>query len=148
YVAENLSARAAEFAARLAAMTGNDGTAEVDLAIRRLFAAAAWADKYEGAVHQPPLRGVVLAMPEANGIMGIVCPDEAPLAAFVSLFAPAVAMGNRVVVVPSERHPLAATDFYQLLDTSDMPGGVVNIVTGPREALAGILAAHDDVEAL
>ena len=61
---------------------------------------------------------------------------------------PAIAMGNRVVVVPSPVHPLAATDFYQVLDTSDVPGGVVNIVTGERDALAKTLAEHDEVAAL
>jgi aldehyde dehydrogenase (NAD+) len=62
--------------------------------------------------------------------------------------APLIAMGNRVVVVPSERHPLAATDFYSVIETSDVPGGVVNIVTGDRLALTKTLAEHDDVEAL
>jgi aldehyde dehydrogenase (NAD+) len=84
-------------------------------------------------------------MNEPLGILGIICPDEAPLLALVSLMAPAVAMGNRVVLVASERHPLAATDFYQVLETSDMPAGVVNIVTGARDALARVLAEHDEV---
>jgi aldehyde dehydrogenase (NAD+) len=92
------------------------------------------------------LRGVVLAMNEAQGVIGIACPDEAPLLAFVSLLAPAVAMGNRVVIVPSEKHPLAATDFYQVLETSDVPGGVVNIVTGARDPLALVLAEHANVD--
>ncbi|HYD99067.1 MAG TPA: aldehyde dehydrogenase family protein [Alphaproteobacteria bacterium] len=151
YIAENLSARSAEFAARIAAMTGAAparAEAEVEASVARLFAYGAWADKFEGAVHVPPLRGVALAMNEPIGVMGIVCPDEAPLLAFVSLVAPAVAMGNRVVAVPSERHPLAATDLYQVLETSDLPAGVVNIVTGSRGELAKTLAQHDDVDAL
>ena len=141
YCAENLSARAAEFAARLRAMTGASkaaATHEVEASIRRLFSYAAWADKYDGAIHNPPLRGVVLAMNEPMGVIGIACPDEAPLLAFTSLWAPAVAMGNRVVIVPSERYPLSATDFYQVLETSDMPDGVVNIVTGARDGLAQV----------
>ena len=73
-------------------------------------------------------------------MIGIVCPDDAPLLGFVSLVAPAIAMGNTVVIVPSERHPLAATDLYQVLETSDVPAGVVNIVTGARDALATTLA--------
>jgi len=80
--------------------------------------------------------------------MGIVTPDDAPLLAFVSLVAPAIARGNAVVVVPSERFALAATDFYQVLDTSDVPAGVVNIVTGRRDELAAVLAAHDDVASI
>ena len=151
YLAENLSARTAEFAARIAAMTGvtkAKATAEVEASITRLFSYGAWADKFEGAVHQPPLRGVALAMNEPIGVAGIVCPDEAPLLGFISLVAPLIAMGNRVVVVPSERHPLAATDFYQVLETSDMPAGVVNIVTGSAKDLTKTLAEHDDVDAL
>ncbi len=126
YCAENLSARAGEFIGRIRAMTGG-GKATVargvEASIRRLFTYAAWADKYDGAVHNPPMRGVALAMNEPMGVIGIACPDEAPLLAFTSLWAPAVAMGNRVVIVPSQKHPLAATDFYQVLETSDMPAG-------------------------
>jgi aldehyde dehydrogenase (NAD+) len=151
YLAENLSARAAEFAARIATMTGvapAKAKPEVNASIARLFSYGAWADKYEGTVHTPPLRGVALAMHEPIGVVGIACPDEAPLLGFISLVAPLIAMGNRVVVVPSERHPLAATDFYQVLETSDVPAGVVNIVTGGRDALVKTLAEHDDVDAL
>ena len=101
-----------------------------------------------GRIHAPPLRGVALAMHEPIGVVGVACPDEAPLLGFVSLVAPLIAMGNRVVVVPSEKHPLAATDFYQVLETSDVPAGVVNIVTGGRDDLVKILAEHDDVDAL
>jgi len=99
-------------------------------------------------VHNPPLRGVVLAMNEAIGTIGILCPDEAPLLSFVSLLAPTVAMGNRIVIVPSQNHPLAATDFYQVLETSDMPAGVINIVTGGGDALARTLAEHGNVESV
>jgi aldehyde dehydrogenase (NAD+) len=81
-------------------------------------------------------------------VIGIACPDEAPLLGLVSLLAPAIALGNRVVVIPSERHPLAATDFYQVLETSDLPDGVVNIVTGARDPLALVLAEHGNVDAV
>jgi aldehyde dehydrogenase (NAD+) len=87
-------------------------------------------------------------MNEPIGVVGVACPDEAPLLGFVSLVAPLVAVGNTVVAVPSERHPLAATDLYSVLDTSDVPGGVVNIVTGARDPLARVLAEHDDVDAV
>jgi aldehyde dehydrogenase (NAD+) len=151
YVAENLAARRDEFVARIAAMTGAANAVsevEVDASISRLFSYGAWADKYEGTVHVPPLRGVALAVHEPIGVVGVVCPDEAPLLAFISLAAPLIAMGNRVVVVPSERHPLAATDFYQVIETSDVPAGVINIVTGGRDGLVKVLAEHDDVDAL
>ena len=151
YLAENLSARGDEFARRVGDMTGVSpakARAEVEASIERLFSYGAWADKYEGTIHAPPLRGVALAMHEPIGVVGVACPDEAPLLGFISLVAPLIAMGNRVVAVPSERHPLAATDFYQVLETSDVPAGVVNIVTGERDALVKVLAEHDDVDAL
>lgn len=151
YIAENMGARTDEFAKRLQDMTGATPAAakkEVQMSLERLFTYAAWADKYDGAVHTPPMRGVALAMNEAMGVMGIVCPDEQPLLSFISLMAPAMAMGNASVIVPSTLYPLAATDFYQVLETSDVPGGVVNIVTGDRETLTKTLAEHDGVDAL
>jgi aldehyde dehydrogenase (NAD+) len=151
YIAENLSGRRDEFAARIASMTGarkSAARAEVDAAIKRLFTYGAWADKYEGDIHTPPLRGLALALKEPIGVAGVICPDEAPLLAFISLVAPLIAMGNRVIAVPSERHPLAATDFYSVLETSDVPAGVLNIVTGERQTLVKTLAEHDDVDAL
>ncbi|QDY71722.1 aldehyde dehydrogenase family protein (plasmid) [Qingshengfaniella alkalisoli] len=151
YIAENLSARSDEFAARLKDMTGSTAAAaktEVELSIDRLFTYGAWADKFEGPIHQPPLRGVALAIPDPLGIVGIVCPPEAPLLGLISAVAPLIAMGNRVVVIPSTPHPLSATDFYQVLETSDVPAGVVNIVTGDAQSLAGTLAAHNDVDAV
>jgi len=148
YIAENLAARRDEFARRLTALTGGDGEAEVDACVERLFTYGAWADKYDGQVHQVPLRGVALAMNEPIGVIGVGCPDEQPLLGFVSLVAPAICVGNTVVAVPSETAPLAATDFYQVLDTSDVPAGVINIVTGPKDSLAKTLAEHDDVDAV
>jgi aldehyde dehydrogenase (NAD+) len=151
YLAENLSARSSEFARRLRAMTGASARAaeaEVEASIRRAFVYAGYADKFDGAVHATRSRFVTLAMNEPWGVMGVVCPDEAPLLAFVSLVMPAIAMGNCVVAVPSASHPLSATDFYSILDTSDVPAGVVNIVTGEANALAKTLAEHDGVDAL
>src|SRR6056297_1962836 len=151
YLAENLAVREAEFADRVRALTGTNGAkahAEVRLAVERLFAYAAWADKMDGDVHQVPLRAVTLAMKEPLGVVGVACPDEAPLLALVSMAAPLLALGNRVVAVPSPRWPLAATDLYQVLDTSDLPGGTLNLVTGARDELAQVLAGHDDVQAM
>ena len=149
YLAENLAARAAEFAARVDAMTGRgEGVAEVDASIARLFSYAAWADKYDGAVHDVPIRGVALAMHEPIGVVGVACPTERPLLGLVSLVAPLVAMGNAVVAIPSEAHPLAATDLYTVIEASDVPPGVINLVTGPADPLARVLAEHDDVDAV
>jgi aldehyde dehydrogenase (NAD+) len=149
YIAENLSARAEEFTSRISVMTGNkESEKEVQAAIERLFYYAAWADKYDGLVHQPPMHGITVALNEPVGVIGIVCPNEAPLLGFISLVAPAIALGNRVIVVPSQAHPLSATDLYQVLDTSDLPDGVVNIVTGNADELARTLATHFDVDAI
>ena len=149
YMAENLSQRGAEVAQRLAAAVGAAQAArEVELAIERLFAYAAWADKHDGAVHDPPVRNVTLAMNEPIGCVGIVCPAEAPLLGFLSLVLPALAGGNQVVAVPSEAYPLITGDLYQLFDTSDLPAGAVNIVTGRTADLLKTLAEHDDVDAI
>jgi aldehyde dehydrogenase (NAD+) len=130
-------------------MTGKrSGEKEVHASIQRLFTAAAWADKYDGQVHGVPIRGVALAMKEPVGIIGALCADEAPLLGLVGVMAPAIAMGNRVVLAASEPFPLAATDFYQVLETSDVPAGVVNILTGPHVDLAAPLAAHLGVDAV
>jgi aldehyde dehydrogenase (NAD+) len=150
YLAENLQARHGEMAARLTEFSGDaaGSAAEVDATVSRLFAYAAWADKWDGRVHATPFRNVTLAMNEPIGVVGAVCPQERPLLAFVSCVAPLVAMGNAVVVVPSEPAPLLATDFYQILETSDVPGGVINIVTGLRDEVVPTLAGHDDVDGL
>jgi aldehyde dehydrogenase (NAD+) len=149
YIAENLAVRAEEFAARLASMTGvKNPEREVQASIERLFYWAAWADKYDGLAHQPPMHGITVALNEPVGVIGVICPNEAPLLGFISLVAPALALGNRVIAVPSEAHPLAATDLYQVLDTSDLPGGALNIVTGSADELARTLATHSDVDAV
>jgi len=149
YIAENLSARADEFANRINAMTGKtQGADEVEASIQRLFTAAAWADKYDGQVHGVPLRGVALAMKEPTGTIGILSTDEAPLLGLVSAMAPALAMGNRVVIAASDPYPLAATDFYQVLETSDLPAGVVNILTGSHAEMATPLASHLNLDAI
>jgi aldehyde dehydrogenase (NAD+) len=149
YAAENLTQRGQEVAARLALAVGSKQAAdEVRLGIERLFAYAAWADKYEGVVHSPPFRNISVAMNEAIGTAGVICPAEAPLLGFLSLVLPLVAAGNCVIAVPSASYPLIAGDLYQLFDTSDVPGGVINIVTGRPAELVKVLAEHDDVDAL
>jgi aldehyde dehydrogenase (NAD+) len=151
FIAENLDARNAEFVKRIVEMTGRpqkSAQAEVDAAVERLFTYAAWADKYGGDVQETTLRGVTVAINEPIGVIGIACPDEYPLLGFISLMAPAIARGNTVVMIPSQKHPLSATDFYQVLDTSDVPGGVVNIVTGDRDHLTKTLIQHEDVDSV
>jgi aldehyde dehydrogenase (NAD+) len=149
FIGENLSVRSEEFAARIVAMTGRSQKSardEVELSVERLFTYAAWADKYGGSVQETTLRGITVGVNEPIGVLGIACPDEYPLLAFVSLMAPAISRGNTVVMIPSEKYPLSATDLYQVLDTSDVPPGVVNIVTGDREHLTKTLIEHEDVD--
>jgi len=151
YMAENLSIRADEFAARLSQMTNQspqDAAREVTASIERIYTYAAWADKYDGRVHHTTVRNVTLAMPEKVGVIGVICPSESPLLGFVSTVLPAITMGNSVVVVPSEVSPFSATDFYQILETSDLPAGTVNIVTGHTDELMKELAKHYDVDGL
>lgn len=149
YCAENLSKRRDEIIHGLTAVVGaKQAGAELDLSIERIFSYAAWADKFDGAVHNPPFRNIAIAMNEPLGAVGIICPTEAPLLGFLSLVLPAIAMGNTVVAVPSESYPLITADLYQLLDTSDLPGGVVNIVTGYASELLKTIAEHDDVDAI
>ena len=149
YSAENLSQRRDEIAHRLADVVGEkQAAAEVDLSVERIFSYAAWADKFDGAVHNPPFRNISIAMNEAIGTVGVICPREAPLLGFLSLVMPALAVGNTVIAVPSEAYPLITGDLYQLFDTSDLPGGALNIVTGYSSQLLKTLAEHDDVDAI
>src|SRR5215469_4801166 len=149
YCAENLALRGEEIAHRLAEVVGKkQAVAEVDLGIQRIFSYAAWADKFDGAVHNPPFRNVALAMKEPIGTVGILCPPDTPLLGFLSLVMPAICAGNTVIAIPSEKYPLITGDLYQVFDTSDLPGGVVNIVTGHGAELLKTLAEHDDVDAI
>jgi aldehyde dehydrogenase (NAD+) len=149
YLAENLSQRSGEIAGRLAGVVGQEqAEEEVRYGIERVFSYAAWADKFDGAVHNPPFRNVVLAMNEPIGTVGIVCPTEAPLLGFLSAVMPAVAVGNTVVAIPSERYPLIAGDLYQVFETSDLPAGVINLVTGRSVELMKVLAEHGDLDAI
>jgi len=149
YIGENLSQRGEEIAGRLAALVGKERAgAEVRQGIERVFSYAAWADKYDGAVHNPPFRNIALAMHEPVGTVGIVCPADVPLLGFLSLVMPAIAMGNTVVAIPSETYPLIISDLYQVFETSDLPGGVVNMVSGRSADLIKVLAEHDDVDAI
>src|SRR5579871_5888419 len=149
YCAENLSLRQSEIIHRLAAVVGEEqATREIELGVERIFSYAAWADKFDGAVHNPPFRNIAIAMNEPIGTVGVVCPSEAPLLGFVSLVMPLLAVGNTVVAIPSEKYPLITGDLYQIFDTSDLPGGAVNIVTGYASQLLKTLAEHDDIDGI
>jgi acyl-CoA reductase-like NAD-dependent aldehyde dehydrogenase len=144
-IAEMMEARTAEFAE----LTG--GTDEVERAIDRWVWYAGFADKLAqtlgsaNAVAGPYFNFTV---PEPTGVVGIVAPDEPPLLGLVSRIAPALVGGNAVVVLASETRPLAAVELAEVLATSDVPGGVVNLLTGYRAELAPWLASHMDVNAI
>ena len=131
-------------------MSGNpkEAAEEVASSIERLFHWAAFADKFGGTVQETTLYGLTVAVNEPLGVIGITAPQRCPLLGLVSLMAPAIVRGNAVVVVPSQQGALAATDLYQVLDTSDLPGGVINIVTGAPDVLSKSLAEHQDVDAM
>jgi acyl-CoA reductase-like NAD-dependent aldehyde dehydrogenase len=144
-IAEMLESRRAEFADL------SSGADEVDRAIDRLVWYAGWADKLAQVLGSSnPVAGPYFnfTVPEPTGVVGILTPDEPPLLGLVSRVAPAIVGGNTTVVVASETHPLAAVELAEVLATSDVPGGVVNLLTGFREELAPWLAGHMDVNAI
>ena len=144
-IAEMLETRRADFAALT---TGPD---EVDRSIDRLVWYAGWADKLAQVIGGTnPVAGPYFnfTIPEPTGVVGILAPQEPPLEGLVSRIAPAIVGGNAAVVVASEHHPLAAVELGEVLATSDVPGGVVNILTGQSAELAPWLAAHMDVNAI
>lgn len=140
YLAENLAARAGDLAAHV-------GAAEAEAAVARAFHYAAWADKFDGANVQAKPGHLVNVIPEPFGVIGLRCPNAQPLAGLLSLALPALAMGNAVVAIAAEADPLVLADLIQVLETSDLPGGALNILTGPADDLAAHLAAHEEVAA-
>ncbi len=149
FIAENLEYRQEEFCQRISQLSGKsikEAQTEFELAINRIFYYAAWCDKYDGQIHSAPARAVTLAMKEALGNIAIVAPEEAGFLGMISTIIPAIAFGNRVIFVPSQQAALLATDFYQVLNTSDLPAGVINIITGDRDVLTDTLAKHYDID--
>ena len=144
-IAEMMEARRSEFAELCS------GAKEVDRAIDRFVWYAGWADKLGQILGSSnPVAGPYFnfTIPEPTGVVGVVAPDEPPLAGFVSRIAPAIVCGNATVVLASETSPLAAVELAEVLATADVPGGVVNVLTGHRDELAPVLAGHMDVNAL
>jgi acyl-CoA reductase-like NAD-dependent aldehyde dehydrogenase len=144
-IAEMIEARRSEFAELCS------GVDEVDRSVDRVVWYAGWADKLPQVLGGAnPVAGPYFnfTVPEPTGIVGILAPEEPPLAGLVSRIAPALVGGNAVVVVASESQPLAAVELAEVLATSDVPGGAVNLLTGRRAELAPWLAGHMDVNAI
>ncbi len=144
-VAEMMEARSAEFAELCS------GREEVERSIDRVVWYAGWADKLAQVIGASnPVAGPYFnfSVPEPTGVVGVLAPEEPALEGLVSRVAPVAVGGNVAVVVASEAHPLAAVELAEVLATSDVPGGVVNVLTGHRDELAPVLAGHMDVNAL
>ena len=152
--AEMLQNRADELVGEVARSTGAGrakAAREVALAIDRLVHFAGWTDKVAqvfGSVNPVATSHFNFTMPEPMGVVVVLAPDEPPLLALVSLMAPVILSGNAAIVIPSERFPLPAATFAEILATSDLPGGVVNLLTGKRAELAPHIAGHMDVNAI
>ena len=149
FLAENLAIRESEWVKRLETLCGvtkKQAKAEFDESLSRIFSYAAWADKYDGAVHSAPYRGVTMALPEPIGVLAQVAPETQPLLTTISLISPAIAMGNRVILIPSESFPSVALELVQTFETSDIPPGVINIVTGDKDELSNQLVGHAEVD--
>ena len=149
FLAENLAIRESEWIKRLETLCGvtkKQAKAEFDESLSRIFSYAAWADKYDGAVHSAPYRGVTMALPEPIGVLAQIAPEDQPLLTTISLIAPAIAMGNRVILIPSENFPSVALELVQTFETSDIPPGVINIVTGDKDELSNQLVGHAEVD--
>jgi acyl-CoA reductase-like NAD-dependent aldehyde dehydrogenase len=152
--AEMLQNRASELVAELTRATEVSATTakrEVTLAIDRLVHFAGWTDKYQqvfGSVNPVASSHFNFTTPEPTGVVAVFAPDEPALLALVSLLVPVILSGSTVIVVASEKYPLPAVTFSEILATSDLPGGVVNLLTGKRAELAPHIAAHLDVNAI
>ncbi|HEV2089184.1 MAG TPA: aldehyde dehydrogenase family protein [Cryptosporangiaceae bacterium] len=153
-IAEMLEGRRSQFADELMLTQGvgrAKAEAAVDAVVDRWVWYAGWADKIGQVVGSAnPVAGPFfnLSSPEATGVVGVLAPQRAPLLGLVSVLAPVIVTGNACVVVTSEQHPLPAVTLAEVLATSDLPGGVVNVLTGHTAELAPWLASHMDVQAI
>lgn len=153
-MAEMLEHRAPEMIAEIARSTGRSSAVsrrEVQAAVDRLIWYAGWTDKFShvlGSVNPVASSHFNFSVPEPTGVVCGIAPDDPPLLGLVSLIAPAIAGGNAVVALASEKFPLPSVTFAEALATSDLPGGVVNILTGFRSELALQMAKHMDVNAV
>jgi len=153
-VAEILEGRRAQFVDEIVQQTGVSAAvaaAEVDEAVDRWVWYAGWCDKFgQVAGNGNPVAGPYfnISVPEPTGVVGVIAPQDTALVGLVSAIAPALVTGNSVVVVASQRYPLSAISLAEVLATSDVPGGVVNVLTGSPAEVAPWLASHPEVHAL
>ena len=151
YLAENLQQREKTFVDLLVALCGSspvNASIEFSQSCERLFYYAAMADKFEGDVHNPPMRGLTLAMKEPLGVMTSILSDDSPLLNLVTVMGSVFSTGNTNIIVPGQKTSLIATELYQVLDTSDVPGGYVNILTAKENELNKTLSQHENIEGI
>ena len=150
-VAEIMQGRRSQFVDELAIGGSSDPDVEVDAAIDRWVWYAGWSDKFVQVIGSAnPVEGSYFnfSVPEPSGVVGVVCGDEAPLLGLVSRVAPAIVAGNAVVALASERWPLVSITLAEALATSDVPGGVINVLTGRRAEIVPWMAGHGDVDCI
>jgi len=151
YLAENLQQREKTFVDLLIALSGSslvNASIEFSQSCERLFYYAAMADKFEGNVHNPPIRGLTLAIKEPLGVMTSILSDDSPLLNLVTVMGSVFSTGNVNIIVPGQKTSLIATELYQVLDTSDVPGGYVNILTAKENELNKTLSQHENIEGI
>ncbi len=150
FLAENFEGAKAALVDSLTSTGYSDKAAqhEFELSLDRILHYAAMADKYESETHQAPMRSLIYTRKEPIGPVAVVCPNESPLLGFLSTCLPLIAMGNSVIAIPSYANPLPAMELYRVLEASDLPGGVWNIITGTPEELEKTLADHDGIAAI
>ena len=151
YLAENLQQREKTFVDLLVVLCGSspvNASKEFSQSCERLFYYAAMADKFEGNVHNPPMRGLTLAMKEPLGVMTSILSDDSPLLNLVTVMGSVFSTGNTNIIVPGQKTSLIATELYQVLDTSDVPGGYVNILTAKENELNKTLSQHENIEGI
>ncbi len=151
YLAENLQNRKNTFSNLLSSLIGisqKDAEKEFDQSIERLFYYGAMADKFEGSIHNPPIRGLTLAVKEPIGVVANILNDDFPLLSLVTTLGANFAAGNASIIVPGQNTSLLATELYQLLETSDVPAGYINILTTKQNSLNKILAEHENIDGI
>ena len=151
YFAENLEQREKSIVDLLVSLRGVSSSVAkhvFSLACERIFYYASMADKFEGQVHNPPMRGLTLALKENLGVLAIILSDHDPLLSLVTCMSAAFATGNAQILVPSQKTSLLATELYQVLDTSDVPGGYINILTAKDNELNSTLSKHENIDGI
>ena len=151
YLAENLSQRKDTFIdllINISDLNYIDAKKEFDLSCERIFYYASMADKFEGVIHNPPLRGLTMAVKEPIGVITSILDDNQPLLSLSTVMSSVFANGNTNIIVPSEQTALIATSMYQVLDTSDVPAGYINILTAKQNELNLTLAQHENIDGI